>query len=312
MKRMDRLTALKSFSAVAELGSFSDAARRLGLSKSLVSRHVSGLEAELGVLLLSRTTRRLSLTEAGQAYAERCQRILADLEEADQAVGNLQAVPSGRLRITAPMSFGSLHLAPSLSEFIDKYKEIKLDLVLSDRIVDLIEDGFDLAVRVGRLAESSLIAKKLCPMRRVACASPAYLKAMGVPRTPADLAQHRCLSHSELAAQEWRFVDSGNKPLGINVTGPVRVNNGEAMRHLALAGVGLIYLPTFFIGPDIRAGRLVPVLESFTPQDSALYAVYPHARLLSPKVRAFLDFLGKLFPPTPVWDEGLDFAGGKG
>ena len=309
---MDRLSTLQSFITVAELGSFSDAARRLGLSKSLVSRHVSGLEGELGVLLLSRTTRRLSLTEAGRAYAERCQRILADLKEADQAVGNLQTVPQGRLKVTAPMSFGTLHLAPALPGFIEKYPGIQLDLSLSDRLVDLVEEGFDLAVRVGRLTESSLIAKKICPMHRLVCASPGYLKAHGAPQVPTDLSLHKCLSHSELAAQEWRFVDAQNRPLNIAVQGPVRTNNGEAMCHLALAGVGIVYLPTFFVGPDIRAKRLIPVLERFISQDSALYAVYPHARHLSPKVRAFLDFLAKTFPSSPKWDEGLDFRSGKG
>lgn len=310
IERMDRLTSLKSFLQVAEARSFSAAAKRLGISKSLISRHVSGLEAELGVLLLSRTTRRLSLTEAGQAYAERCQRVLADLEEADQAVSNLQAVPRGRLKITAPMSFGSLHLAPLLPRFIEKYPEIELDIVLSDRLVDLIEEGFDLAVRIGRLSESSLIAKKLCPMLRAACASPDYIKKHGAPMVPADLVNHRCLSHSELAAQEWRFAAPDGGPLAVSVKGPVRLNNGEAMRHLALAGAGIVYLPTFFIGPDLRQGRLIPILKSFIVQDSALYAVYPHARHLSPKVRAFVDFLAESFPLPPSWDEGLDFGAG--
>lgn len=303
---MDRLTLLKSFITVADLASFSQAAQRLGLSKSLVSRHVSGLEAELGVLLLTRTTRRLSLTEAGRAYAERCQRILADLEEADQAIGNLQAAPRGRLKVTAPMSFGTLHLAPVLPAFTERYPDIELDLALSDRIVDLIEEGFDLALRAGRMGDSSLIAKKLCPIRRVACASPAYLEKHGIPARPADLSAHHCLSHSELAVSEWRFVDAQKQPTNIAVRGPVRTNNGEAMRHLALAGVGIVYLPTFFIGPDIRAGRLIPLLESFIPQDSALYAVYPHARHLSPKVRVFVDFLAQSFPSPPYWDEGLE------
>lgn len=302
---MDRLTLLKSFITVAELASFSQAARRLGLSKSLVSRHVSGLEAELGVLLLTRTTRRLALTEAGRAYAERCQRILADLEEADQAIGNLQAAPRGRLKVTAPMSFGALHLAPVLPAFTERYPDIQLDLALSDRMVDLIEEGFDLALRAGRMGDSSLIAKRLCPIRRLACASPAYLERYGVPATPADLSDHLCLSHSELAVSEWRFLDAQQRPLTPEVRGPVRINNGEAMRQLALAGVGIVYLPTFFIGPDIRAGRLIPLLKAFTPQDSALYAVYPHARHLSPKVRVFVDFLAQSFPSPPYWDEGL-------
>ncbi|MBF0270427.1 MAG: LysR family transcriptional regulator [Alphaproteobacteria bacterium] len=309
---MDRLTALRSFLAVCDTRSFSEAARRLGLSKSLVSRQISGLEGELGVRLISRTTRRLSLTEAGQAYAERCQRVLADLKEADQAVSNLQIKPTGRLRITAPMSFGTLHLAPALPRFVETYLEIELDLSLSDRIVDVIEEGFDLAVRIGRLAESSLIARKLCPMRRIVCASPDYIRSHGAPSRPEDLARHSCLSHSELAMQEWRFVDEKGHPVQMAVRGPVRVNNGEAMRHLALAGLGIVYLPTFFIGPDLKAKRLIPLLEAHTPQDTALYAVYPHSRHLSPKVRAFVDFMAQTFTSPPYWDEGLDFGAGPG
>ncbi|CAA6606412.1 Transcriptional regulator [Rhodospirillaceae bacterium LM-1] len=312
MKHMDRLTALRSFVCISETRSFSEAARRLVLSKSLVSRQISGLEAELGVLLISRTTRRLSLTEAGQAYAERCQRVLADLEEADQAISNLQVRPSGRLKITAPMSFGTLHLAPALARFIKRYPDIELDMSLSDRVVDVIEEGFDLAVRIGRLAESSLIARKLCPMRRIVCASSDYIKQHGKPAKPQDLSGHSCLSHSDLSAQEWRLMDEAGRPVAISTKGPVRVNNGEAMRHLALAGVGIVFLPTFFIGPDLKAKRLISLLEIHTPQDAALYAVYPHSRHLSPKVRAFVDFMAQTFTSPPYWDEGLDFGAGPG
>ncbi|TAN51737.1 MAG: LysR family transcriptional regulator [Rhodospirillales bacterium] len=308
---MDRLAALRSFLSVADNRSFSQAARQLGLSKSLISRQISGLEAELGVRLISRTTRRLSLTEAGQAYGERCQRILADLEEADRAVGNLQASPRGRLKVTAPMSFGTLHLAPALPRFLERFPEVGLDLSLSDRIVDLIEEGFDLAIRIGRLNESSLVAKRLCAMPRVICASPDYLRRHGEPKHPADLGHHCCFTHSELA-QEWRLKDDQGRLEGIEVKGSVRANNGEALRDLALAGLGIIYLPSFFIGPDLRAKRLIPLLEAYTPQDSGLYAVYPHSRHLSPKVRAFLDFLAQSFPPSPYWDEGLDFKAGPG
>ncbi len=308
---MDRLSSLRSFLSVAENRSFSQAARALGLSKSLISRQISGLEGELGVRLVSRTTRRLSLTEAGQAYAERCQRILADLEEADRAVGNLQAAPRGRLKITAPMSFGTLHLAPALPRFLERFPEVGLDLSLSDRIVDLIEEGFDLAIRIGRLNESSLIAKRLCAMPRVVCASPDYLKRHGVPQLPSDLARHCCFTHSELA-QEWRLQNALGRLESVEVKGSVRANNGEALRDLALSGLGIVYLPSFFIGPDLRAKRLIPLLEAYTPQDSALYAVYPHSRHLSPKVRAFLDFLAQSFPPSPHWDEGLDFKAGPG
>ncbi|MBF0169154.1 MAG: LysR family transcriptional regulator [Alphaproteobacteria bacterium] len=305
---MDRLACLRSFLRIAETRSFSEAARHLRLSKSLISRQISALEAELGVVLISRTTRRLSLTEAGLSYAERCSRVLADLDDADLAVSRLQVVPRGRLKVTAPMSFGTLHLSPALSSFIERYPEIEIDLALNDRYVDLIEEGFDLALRIGRLEDSSLIAKRLCPIRRVVCASPSYLESHGIPQIPADLLAHHCLSHSELGPSQWRFCGLKGTTVTIDVKGPVRVNNGEAMRHLALAGVGLVYLPSFFVGPDIRKGRLTPVLEAHSPQDAALFALYPHTRHLSPKVRAFVDFLAETFTAPPYWDEGLDEA----
>jgi len=300
---MDRLGAIEAFVRVAESGSFSQAAERLRSSKSVVSRQISALEAELGARLLHRTTRALTLTEAGRSYFERATRILADLAEADASVGQLQAAPRGRLRVNAPMSFGFLHLAPAVPDFLDRYSDVALELTMNDRFVDLIEEGFDVAVRIGKLDDSSLVARKLAPMRRTVCAAPAYLEKRGVPASPDDLKAHECLCYSNLGlSQEWRFVRPDGAPWPVDVHGRLHANNGDALRAAALRGFGLAVLPSFLVGRDFQSGALVSVLEPFMPQDSAMYAVYPHARHLSPKVRAFVDFLAERFGPDPYWD----------
>ncbi len=300
---MDRLTAIEAFVRVAEAQSFSEAARRLRSSKSAVSRNVGALESELGVRLFHRTTRSLTLTEAGRGYFERATRILADLEEANLAVSQLQSAPRGRLRVSAPMSFGFLHLAPALPDFLARYPEVSVDLAMNDRFVDLIDEGFDVAVRVGALEDSSLIARKLAPIRRVVCASPAYFKARGLPRSPDDLKGHECLSNSNIvASQEWQFTALDGKPWPVAVKGRLSANNGDALRIAALKGLGLVNLPTFIVGGDLQAGALATALDEFISQDMALSAVYPHSRHLSPKVRAFVDFLAGCFGPRPYWD----------
>ena len=300
---MDRLAAIEAFVRVAETHSFSEAARRLHASQSAVSRAVSGLEAELGARLLHRTTRSLTLTEAGRGYFERAARILADLGEANLAVTQLQAAPRGRLRVNAPMSFGFLHLAPALPDFLALYPELAVDLSMSDRFVDLIEEGVDVAVRIGALEDSSLIARKLAPIRRVVCASPAYLKARGTPLEPDDLKQHDCLCNSNIAVQhEWRFAAADGKIWPVDVHGRLSANNGDALRIAALKGLGRANLPTFIVGADLQAGTLVTVLDEFGVQDLAMSAVYPPGRHLSPKVRAFVDFLADRFGPRPYWD----------
>ena len=300
---MDRLAAIEAFVRVAETHSFSEAARRLHASQSAVSRAVSGLEAELGARLLHRTTRSLTLTEAGRGYFERAARILADLEEANLAVTQLQAAPRGRLRVNAPMSFGFLHLAPALPDFLALYPELSVDLSMSDRFVDLIEEGVDVAVRIGALEDSSLIARKLAPIRRVVCASPAYLNARGTPLAPDDLKQHDCLCNSNIAVlHEWRFAAADGKLWPVDVRGRLSANNGDALRVAALKGLGLANLPTFIVGADLQAGTLMTVLDDFAVQDLSMSAVYPPGRHLSPKVRAFVDFLADRFGPRPYWD----------
>jgi DNA-binding transcriptional LysR family regulator len=300
---MDRLGTMEAFTAVVDAGSFSAAALRMRSSKSLVSRQIAALESALGARLFQRTTRSLTLTEEGRRYHAQVVRILADIAEANQSLSNLQAAPRGLLRVNAPMSFGYLHLAPAIPDFLQQCPEVELDLTMNDRYVDLIEEGVDLALRLGRLADSSLVARKLAPARRVVCASPAYLKARGVPETPDDLKQHQCLCYSNIAANdEWRFVRRDGKSWPVEVKGRLHANNGDALREAALKDLGLVYLPTFIVGRDLQSGALVSVLTDYVAQDSGLYAVYPHARHLSPKVRAFVDFLASRFGAQPYWD----------
>ena len=291
---MDRLAALEAFARVAETGSFSAAARGLNLSKSLISRQVSALEAELGARLISRTTRSLTLTEAGRGYYEQVTRILAQMEEADLSVSQLQATPRGRLRVNAPMSFSLLRLAPALPDFLALYPEIEVDMVMNDRRVDLMEEGFDLAIRIGRLADSSLVARKLGAMQRYIVASPAYLAERGTPKVPADLRHHACLCYSNAdTIDEWRFCEPDGRPISIEVKGRVRANNGDLLRIAALRGLGFVDLPNFLVAGDIESGALVPVLQDYVKQDGGVYAVYPHARYLPPKIRVFIDFLAE-------------------
>ena len=305
---MDWMAAIEAFVKVAENGSFTAAAERLDQSKSAISRHISALEAELGARLFHRSTRKLALTEAGQSYFERTSRILADFEEANQAVSQLQAAPRGRLRVNAPMSFGFLHLAQALPDFMERYREVSVDLVMNDRFVDLVDEGFDVAVRIGGMSDSSLIAKRIAPIRRVICASPAYLEAHGTPKTPDDLKSHLCLLNSNMAlSSEWQFLTPAShgmpqKPWPVEVKGRISANNGDALRVMALKGMGLSSLPTFIVGADLQSGGLVTVLDDYMAQHLTLSAVYPTARLLSPKVRAFVDFLAERFGPRPYWD----------
>ena len=300
---MDRLATMEAFVRVADSKSFSEAARRLRSSKSLVSRRVAALEAELGVRLFHRTTRSLTLTEEGRGYHAQVTRILAEIEEANRSVSQAQAKPRGRLRLSAPMSFGLLHLSPALPDFLARYPEVELDLSLNDRFVDVVDEGLDLAIRIGRLADSSLVARKLATLRLILCASPGYLGDHGAPKTPEDLRRHQCLCYSTNAqAPEWRFVAPDGAPFSVPVAGRLHANNGDALRIAALRGQGIVYLPSFIVGGDLQAGTLQSLLPDYMPADSGIYAVYPHSRHLSAKVRAFIDFLAERIGPLPHWD----------
>lgn len=296
------LDVLQVFVRIAETGSFSAAARDLGLSKSAASKKLAALEDRLGARLFNRTTRRLSLTEAGSDFLERAQRILAELEEAEQAAGRLTDEPRGVLRVNAPMSFGIRHVAPALADFMMRYPDLAVTLDLDDRRVSLIEEGYDVAVRIADLPDSSLVARKLAPARRVVCASPAYWAERGIPAHPRELARHNCLIYAYLPAQnDWRFHGPGGT-VTVRVNGNLKANNGDVLREAALAGLGVCLAPTFLVGDDIRAGRLQAVLDAFADESLAIYAVYPHRRHLSAKVRAFVDFLAGRFGPEPYWD----------
>ena len=299
---MDLLAGMAVFARVVEARGFSAAARDLGMSKSAVSKQVTRLEDRLGARLLNRTTRRLSLTAAGAAFHEHCQRMLAEAEAAERAVTQLQVEPRGVLKLNAPMSFGVLHLAPALPDFMRRYPELTLDLALSDRVVDLIDEGYDLAVRIGRLADSSLVARRLAPSRRVVCGAPAYFERHGRPLRPEDLRRHNCLLYTYMTSgDEWRYHGPDGEG-AVKLTGTLRANNGEVLRDALLAGLGVAPMPTFMVGHDLAAGRLVTVLSEYADLDTSVYAVWPHSRHLSTKVRVFVDFLAERFGPEPYWD----------
>lgn len=303
---MDKLDDMMAFIKVVDARSFTAAADRLGLSKSVVSRRISEMEDRLGARLLNRTTRKLSLTEVGQAFYERCVRIVGDVEEAERAVGDLHGTPRGRLRINAPVSFGRLHLAAAIVAFVEKHPAIEIDIELNDRYVDLLDDGYDLAIRIGRLRDSSLVARKLAPCRRAVVASPDYLRRHGAPQTPDDLMRHNCLIYTNVAAAEqWQFVDRDGVKT-VKVVGTMRANNGDLTCAAAAAGMGVAVLPTFLCGAALAAGELIAVDLKLHAPDSGVYAVYPQNRHLSSKVRAFVDFLVARFGPAPYWDAALN------
>lgn len=311
---LDRLEDLRLFTLVAEGKSFTKAAEKLGLSKSAASRRIGELEARLGARLFNRTTRHISLTQVGEGFHARVSQALEALEEAERSVASQHQAPRGTLKLAAPMSFGFVHLSGAIADFMGLYPEVAVDMDLSDRYVDLVEEGYDLAVRVGRLKDSSLVARRLCPARAVICASPHYLARRGTPMDPADLADHDCLIYTNIPnPEQWTFrtAPGSEATRNVRITGRLRANNGDALREAAIHGQGLALLPTFIVGDALSAGRLVPVLDNFLLPPGAVHAVYPANRHLSPKVRAFVDFLAGRFGPVPYWDASLTiFKGG--
>lgn len=302
---MDPLDGIAAFARVVDSGSFSAAAHRLGVSKSAVSAHVQRLERRLGIRLLNRTTRRLSVTEAGAAYYRHCARILAEAEAAEQAASALQREPRGTLRISAPVSFGWMHVAPAVPGFLQRYPDLAVDIALSPAHVNLVDEGLDLAIRIGVLEDSPLVVRKLAPSRLVFCAAPAYLEKRGIPRKPTELAGHNCLCTGLLPwGDEWRLAGKRGE-VRVAVAGSFRSNSAEMLRAAALDGIGIAVLPTWAVSEPLRAGALRPVLEAWEPPASTVYAVYPGNRLMSVKVRAFVDHLAKCFGRTPYWDAGL-------
>lgn len=300
---MDRMASMAAFTKVVGAGSFSAAAREMQVSQALVTKQIQELENWLGARLLNRTTRRLSLTEVGTAFYERAARILEAVEEAKGAAGALQTVPRGRLRINAPISFGVLHLAPAVTEFLQRFPDVSVELLMNDRLVDLLEGEFDVGVRIGRLRDSSLIARKIAPIRLAVCAAPDYLARRGVPKAPEDLAKHDCLEYTYFESRgEWRLLNPEGDEIVVPVSGRYLANNADVLRITAIAGGGIILCPTFIVGEDLRSGRLVRLLPDYPPPEQALHALYPPSRHLSAKVRSFVDFLVARFGGEPAWD----------
>jgi DNA-binding transcriptional LysR family regulator len=300
---MDRLTSMSVFVKVVAHHSFAVAARELGLSRAGVSKHVLALEQSLGARLLNRNTRRLSLTEVGAVVHERYVRILEEIDEVDRCTGALQVTPRGLLRISTPISLGLTHLAPIVTDYITRYPEVSVDVVLNDRTVDLIEEGFDVAIRIGHLADSTLIARRLAPVHFVLCSSPEYVARNGAPEHASDLQSHNCVVYSLRESHgEWRFIGPDGVPETMRISGRLKANNGNFLRIAVIKGEGIGLAPTFLVGEDLAAGRLVPLLPQYVPVESDLSVVYPHRRQLSAKVRSFVDFLAERFAGEPEWD----------
>ena len=305
--KMESMDAIPVFVAVVEEGSFAAAARRIGVTKSAVSKRISQLETRLGVQLLHRSTRKLSLSEAGEQYFAHAIQSLAAAQDAEDAVAQLQGAPQGRLRINTPMSFGRLHIAPLVPDFLAAYPGVGVDMVMDDRVVDMVEGGFDLAIRVRTLEDSALIARKLAPCHNLLCAAPSYLKKHGTPKHPDDLQEHNCLQYAYASTiHTWRFEEKNNGGIvNLDVTGNYQVNNSEALRQALVAGVGIARLPTFIASADITAGRLVPLLPDYKLPSQIIYAVFPERRHLPAKVRVFIDYLvEKIGGDQPYWDLG--------
>ncbi|GAB7532914.1 LysR family transcriptional regulator [Pseudomonas sp. 3A(2025)] len=287
---MNPFEDMRIFCQVMESGSFTAASEKLGLSKQFVSRRLMQLEERLGVRLLNRSTRRLDVTPLGQSYYESSLRLLSEVEQVEQGIAGQNSEPRGTIRVSAPLSFAIAHLGCLVPLFLQRHREVSMEVDLSDRPVDLISEGYDLVLRIGTLEDSSLVARRIATIERVYCASPVYLAERGHPGCPEDLLDHDCLPYGHSRQVQWRFEGPG-KPTTLNVTGRMRVNNGDLLRDAAIAGLGVTYLPTFIVGAALRAGSLVRVLDDLRPAPLTLSAVYPQHRQTSRPVQAFIEFL---------------------
>ena len=299
---LDKLQSIRAFAKVVQHGSFAAAAREMRLSRSAVSKYVIDLEQDLGTQLLVRTTRSASPTENGQAYYERCTTILADLEEADLVVTRLQAEPRGILRVNAPMSFGTMHLGRAIADFMEKYPELQIQLVLSDQQIDPVQEGFDVTLRIADLPSSSMIARKIAPAARIVCAASSYLERRGTPKHPSELREHDCLAYGHLATgNQWKLTGPDGDHW-IHIPWTLCTNNAEVLRDAAVKGRGIALLPTFIAGADLQKGSLQTILSNYKTPEISVYAIYPETRHLSIKVRVFIDFLVERFGGRPYWD----------
>lgn len=283
---MQRWEGVNEFVAVAETESFTRSAKRLDVSTAHVSRQISALEDRLSTRLFYRTTRRVSTTEAGQIYYQHCRQILDALEQAERSMTNMQLVPQGRLRLTAPVTYGEKSIAPLVNDFVLRYPELDVEMKLTNQQLDLVAEGYDLAVRLGKLDDSSLMARRLASRTLYVCASPAYLAVHGTPHSLSELEHHNCLQGN---LGYWRFQDAGH-PRNVRIRGNVRCDSGRALLDAALKGVGIVQLPDYYVGPALDAGTLIPLLTHYQEDDDGIWAVYPHNRHLSPKVRMLLDY----------------------
>ncbi|MCX2561592.1 LysR family transcriptional regulator [Acetobacter farinalis] len=305
---LDRITSMQVFVKVVATGSFTGAGRALSLSQTMVTKHITALETRLGSMLFHRSTRKLSLTEAGRLFLEGCQKILPELEDIEQTVTEQRREPRGLLRLNAPVSFAIRYLAPLLPEFSKRYPLVTVELGVNDRTVDLIEEGWDLTLRVRHMASSTLRMRRLATISMVVCAAPAYLKEAGTPATLAELSQHACLGYtlSETVggASRWSFGEKGEK--SVLVSGPLCANNGDVLREAAIAGQGIIYQPTFIVADALRNGSLKALALDAPPTPGpALHAVYAPGLTTPLKVRAMIDFLAEQYDDTPPWDKDL-------
>jgi DNA-binding transcriptional LysR family regulator len=297
MSAMDLFASMKMYIAVVDGGSFAAAADKLEVSRAMVSKQVQKLEEHLGTRLLNRTTRRLSLTETGREFHERSLQIIGDVDEAEQIAGRMTRMPQGVLRVAIPLSYGQHRLGAIIGDYTQAYPQVQLDIALSDRKVDLVEDGFDLAIRIGALPQSDLIARKIGGVRSVVCASPAYLARHGTPQTPADLAGHACLGYTLTGGgADWR-LEGADGPVTVPIAGPIRADNGDIIRLAALSGAGVLFQPEFIVGADLDAGKLLRLLPDWQSAELGVYAVYPSRKHLSAKVRTFVDFLAAAIQP---------------
>ncbi|MGV7206287.1 LysR family transcriptional regulator [Oxalobacteraceae bacterium A2-2] len=300
---MDRLRALEVFVEVVRREGFARAAEALSTSPANVTRYVGDLEAHLQTRLLNRSSRRMSLTASGEALYERAKSILDEVAEAEAIVSSATLQPRGLLRINAPLSFGVLHLASLWPRFMGLYPEVELDVSLTDRVVDIVEEGYDMAIRISRAGSQSHVARKLATSHNVLCASPDYIASHGMPLQPHDLRAHRCIGYSYASmASEWQLLDPAGQPHMVKVHCAMQTNNGDTARSAALGGAGLIWQPTFLVGADLRAGRLVRVLPGYQLPEMDVLAIYPSRRHLSAKVRVMIDFLAAEFDGVPPWD----------
>jgi DNA-binding transcriptional LysR family regulator len=299
---MDRFENTRVFAAVVETGNFTAAAERLGISRAAASKHVLQLEERLSARLLNRTTRRVSVTEAGRAFYQQCRRILADLEEAERSAGELHNEPRGELRIIAPTNFGLAEIGSAITDLVLAYPRLRINLTLNDHVTDPIAEGYDIAISVGRPrgASSSLIARKLNSSRRILCAAPDYLARRGTPRWPEDLAQHACLTYSYLEPpDEWHLIGHDGERV-VKISGPIVTSHREVLKTAAVRGLGIAYGPVMFFREDLKAGHVIEVLPKFKLPEATIYAVYPAGQQRSAKVRAFNDFMRRYFAAAGV------------